>query len=209
MGEGERIKLLEIDDSMKAERLVDFLENEKVDVSAREATVGPLGGLGTTWVIDVAKSDEAKALELLAAFEKDDTAPQFEESAKPSEPEPTEMLSADSTARYRRASIAVLGLSVVSIILRALSHVPIPFGIFLSCVFDFLIWRRFSDTVPLSTARKVRFFALSRVVIGVVVSVAATLQGTVLEALQLLVLAFAAALYFGAPVPAANVTPRA
>jgi hypothetical protein len=201
--DGTLVKLIEADDAMQAERLADHLEAAGITVSARTTSDGVMGSLGMSFVLEVTKAQEAEALKALASFQSEERAGVPPAPDAPDAKEaPPETLSPDARAAYQRASTVILGLSVVLIALNVLARRgPLPAQVFGSAIFDLLIWRRFSDAqLSLSTAKKVRFFALSRLVFGAVVVAVLVFDGRPLEAFQLVLLAYAAFLYSRAPV---------
>jgi hypothetical protein len=199
------VKLIEVDDFVRAERVAEFLEAGGVEVFTRSTheVGGILGAPGSTYVVEVAQSKEGEARRLLESFEANEigepeaASEPGDDSPAPAAPEKAPGVIANLAA-YQRASTIILGISAISIAIGVLTGASLPIIVFGSAVFDVLIWRRFGDPeLSLASAKKVRFFALSRVVLGAALALAVAVSGGgIFGWLQLAALAYVAFLYF-------------
>lgn len=181
VGSSERlVKLTETDDFVRAERLAEALEAGGVQVSIRptQELSGILGAPGMAFAIEVPEAAQEEALRLLAAFEAAGAEPAAErgEDVPAGEPLAASLPGLDA---YRSASIIGLVLSVLGLAVAVLTpEAAPPVTAFGAAIVDFLIWRRFSDPeLSVVSARRVRFFALGRVVLGGLVTLGGTVAG--------------------------------
>lgn len=194
------LKLLEADDFVHAERVAEFMEEGGVEVFIRSTHEigGMLGTPGSAFVLEVAKDQEAEALGLLATFK----ANQAEDADAAAAPEREVATAAKVRGKisnieaYRVASVISLLVALIAIALVVLQGADLPLAVFGAAIFDFLIWRRFTDPeLSLVSAKKVRLFALVRAVLGLVISVGAVASGSSVAWLQLIVFAYVGFLY--------------
>lgn len=191
------VTLVEVDDFAQADRLAEFLEAGGVEVFARSTQDlgGILGTPGSSYVLEVAQSSEVEARRLLESF-RANAALDAEKSDEGASPTRTPA-SVTNVGAHRRAATMTLVFSVVAVAIGALVGKANPVVVYGAAVFDFLIWRRFSDPeLTLASARRVRLFALLRVGTGAVMTFVLAMGGLgAIAWMQFVVLVFVGVLY--------------
>lgn len=211
---GSLVKLMEANDFVHAERVADFLEAAGIEanIRANEQFGGMLGAPGTSYVIEVSQDREAEAQQLLQSFPPAGSEPLLTPSeSAPEEPAAHQLPGEISgIGPYRGASMLILLVSFAGVGVGVLQGTGVPVGVFASVIFDFLIWRRFTDPkLTLASAKKVRLFALTRLVIGFIISGVAVADGSHLAWLPLLLIAYAGFLFLQPLAETASAQPTA
>ncbi len=158
--------LLRTTDLLEVEGALDALEAAGIEAFERVDTnvAGILGSAGQEFLVEVAADDLDNGAKVLAQTRGGAAAPASEASDE--KPKPVDPV---AFAVWRLASKVALGTSFSLLVLGVLAAPRLPFQIFGSAIFDFLIWRGFaSHDLTEPGAKRLRSFGLMRGMGGLV-----------------------------------------